>query len=229
VRVIVVRHYRTLCNVSDEIMGWGDAPRARDWESDLAFIDNLLDQSQIQVDAIYSSYLERARQTAMYYAKSRGAHLIIRDTAQLNEINYGTALFRKSKAWVAKNIPWHKKDPNLVYPKGESFRQMQARSVEYILSQEDDNQNKTILVVAHAGVIRGLVSYMLNLDFATNLSRKVSHRYIGDFQIEGGVCVRYDELGELSGFIRDGVLVRVSTESTSIHRSRDTLPYIASS
>ncbi len=55
-------------------------------------------------------------------------------------------------------------------------------------------------------MIRGLVSHFLGLNYADHLKHKISHRYIGDFLLEGNTCVRYDELGKLSGFVRDGVI-----------------------
>ena len=202
-RAIVVRHYKTLLNASDQILGWGDAPRVKGWRADVARVEEALQKHAIEFDAIYSSALERARQTAMFYARQRGIS-VIHDVADLNEVNYGL-LYRKSKKWVANNIPQHKKDPDFIYPEGESFRQMQQRSSRYLQFLAETNPQKTILLVVHAGVIRGLVSYFLGLDYAAQLKRKISHRYIGEFLFEGADCVRYDELGKPSGFIRDGV------------------------
>jgi len=107
--------------------------------------------------------------------------------------------------WVADHYPKHKKDPDLVYPEGESFRQMQQRSVSYLSSLAKTHPDQTVLIVVHAGVIRGLVSHFLGLKYADNLKHRISHRYIGDFRFEGESCVRYDELGKPSGFVRDGV------------------------
>ncbi len=87
------------------------------------------------------------------------------DVADLNEVNYGL-LYRKSKKWVANNIPEHKIDPDFVYPDGESFRQMQQRSSDYPQFLAGTSPQKTILLVVHAGVIRGLVSQFLGLDYA---------------------------------------------------------------
>jgi len=203
-RAIVVRHYKTLINASDLIMGWGDAPRVKEWERDLAWVDKRLRELEIGVDGVYSSILERARQTAMYYARQRGIHLV-RDLAALNEINYGS-LYKKSKKWVAKNIPEYKTDPDFVFPQGESFRQMQQRSVAFFQSLSAQHQGRTVLVVVHAGVIRGLICHFLGLDYASNLKRKITHRYIGDFTLEDSVCTRYDELGEPSAFLKQGVV-----------------------
>ena len=213
-RAIVLRHYKTLINESGQIMGWGDAPPVKGWEADHTYVDAILKEHGIQFSAVYTSYLERARQTGMFYARKRGIPLI-RDTLALNEINYGT-LYRKSKSWVEKTIPQHKKDPDFVYSDGESFRQMQARSVSFLKSLTGKHQGETILVVVHAGVIRGFVSHFLELPYDENLRRKITHRYIGDFQFEGDQCVHYDELGKLSGFVRDGAF--------SVPLKRQTLP-----
>lgn len=218
-RAIVVRHYKTLLNASDQILGWGDAPRTDGWQADVAFVDDRLNEENIAFDAVYSSSLERARRTAMYYARSRRIH-IVNDSPELNEVNYGT-LYKKSKKWVARNIPQHKKDPDFVYPKGESFRAMQRRSVKFVASIAESLQDQTILIVVHAGVIRGLVSHFLALDYTDQLKRKISHRYIGDFLFKGGDCVRYNELGKLSGFVRDGV-VTIPHDSSGKSAREDT-------
>lgn len=203
-RAIVVRHYKTLLNAAGCILGWGDAPRVKSWRTDINFIQNRLREQSIRFDAVYSSELERARQTAMCYAKLNGIH-IVHDSHRLNEVNYGL-LYRKSKKWVAANIPAHKKDPDYVYPEGESFRQMQQRSVRFLVSQAESHPGQTLLFVVHAGVIRGFVCHFLGLEYAQHLKQKVSHRYIGEFQFEGGELSRYDELGVKSGFVRTGAV-----------------------
>ncbi|MBT8122607.1 MAG: histidine phosphatase family protein [Gammaproteobacteria bacterium] len=203
-RAIITRHYKTLINAAEEILGWEDSPRDSGWKADVEFVGERMQERGIQFDAVYSSDLERARQTAMVHARRLGIH-IIHDTPALNEVNYGK-LYKKKKKWVADHYPKHKKDPDLVYPEGESFRQMQERSVNFIKSLAQRNPQQTVLIVAHAGVIRGLVSHFLGLNYADHLKHKISHRYIGDFLLEGDTCVRYDELGKPSGFVRDGVI-----------------------
>ena len=44
------------------------------------------------------------------------------------------------------------------------------------------------------------------MNYAANLKRKISHRYIGDFELEGESCTRYNELGNPSGFVKQGEL-----------------------
>jgi len=203
-RAIITRHYKTIINASDQILGWGDSPRDKGWRADVEFVSDRLQEHGINFDAVYSSDLERSRQTAMFHARLLGIH-IINDTPALNEVNYGK-LYKKKKKWVAEHYPRHKKDPDLVYPEGESFRQMQQRSVSYLSSLAQRHPDQTVLIVVHAGVIRGLVSHFLGLKYADNLKHKISHRYIGDFLFDEKNCVRYDELGKPSGFVREGVI-----------------------
>ena len=203
-RVLVVRHYKTTSNEANQILGWGDAPPAESWQEDLNKVDEILLRSHITIHHIYTSTLPRAVNTGIFYADSVGIKNIETSPA-LREVNYGD-LYNKDKKWVEKNIPEHKKNPDFVYPDGESFRQMQDRSVALVESLSEQHQDESLLVVVHAGVIRGLICHFLGLDYAKNLKRRIGHQYIGDFTIDGKLCVRYDELGKPSGFIRDGII-----------------------
>jgi broad specificity phosphatase PhoE len=203
-RLIVTRHYKTIINASEQILGWGDAPRVSGWEADVEFVDRALNDHDIRFDAVVSSALERSRQTAMFHAKRRGICLI-HDSAALNEVNYGK-LYKKKKKWVAEHYPKHKTDPEFVYPGGESFSQMQGRCVKHLNYLSSRHPQKTILMIVHAGVIRGIISHFLGLDYAQNLKRKISHRYIGDFLFDGHRCIHYNELGKPSGFVQEGIV-----------------------
>ena len=144
-RVIVTRHYKTIINASEQILGWGDSPRASGWRADVDYVDRTLNDKDIRFDAVVSSALERSRQTAMFHAKRRGIHLI-HDSAALNEVNYGK-LYKKKKKWVAEHYPKHKTDPDFTYPGGESFRQMQKRSIDHMEFLSVQYPQKTLLMV----------------------------------------------------------------------------------
>lgn len=203
-RAILIRHYKTLINVSDEIMGWGDAPRARDWEPDLSYVNSVLEAKHIDFTTVYTSDLERSRQTGRYFARARNIP-ILHDHAELNEVNYGK-LYRKSKKWVKKNIPEYKTDPDYVFEDGESFRQMQQRSVNFFLTLPEKHKDSTILIIAHAGVIRALVCHLLGLDYRNNLKQRITHRYIGEFEFRDDNCICYQEHGKPSGFLENNVI-----------------------
>ena len=210
-RIILVRHYRTQSNQQDRILGWGDSPPYPDWKTNVDYIDNQLRQNDVSIDAIFCSDLQRSRLTAQVYATSFGIADITSHPA-LKEINYGE-LQTRHKSWVAEHYPQHKKDPDFVYPAGESFRQMQQRSVEFFSSLAISNAQQTILIVSHAGVIRGIISHFFGLEYARSLRHGIPFRYIGDFLMEGANCLRYDELGKPSGFVRDDIIELPFTQS----------------
>ncbi len=203
-RVILTRHYQTIANTENRILGWSNSPPCPGWKNDIDFIASRLRECGISLDAIYSSDLERARETAKAYTTLFG----IADVAvipELNEINYGK-LQTREKSWVSEQYPQHKKDPGFVYPDGESFCQMRQRSMEFMSSLTLANSELTLLVVSHAGVIRGMISHFLGLEYASSLKQGVPFRYIGDFLFEGKKCVRYDELGKSSGFVEKNTI-----------------------
>jgi broad specificity phosphatase PhoE len=212
-RIILIRHYRTQSNQQGRILGWGDSPPYPDWKTNVDFIDAQLRENGVSFDAIYSSDLQRASKTAQVYAASFGCADIISHPA-LKEINYGE-LQTRCKRWVAEHYPQHKKDPDFVYPGGESFRQMQRRSVEFLSALSIAHAQQTVLIVSHAGVIRGIISHFLGLEYARSLKPGIPFRYIGDFRMEGANCLRYVELGKPSGFVRDGVIELPFTRSTA--------------
>ncbi len=203
-RAIVIRHYKTRFNETGRLMGWSDSPRGHDWKADFDYVDSRLREQDFDFDAVYSSDLERSRQTAKLHAKNLAIPEIL-DTSQLNEINYGK-LQKMKKMWLRRFFPQHKTRVDLVYPSGESFRQMQQRSVDFLESLAESNPQQTVLIVTHSGVIRGFISHFLGLEFNDHLEAKISFRYIGDFEFDGPVFRRYAELGQPSGFADSGAI-----------------------
>jgi len=203
-RLILVRHYRTQSNEARRIMGWDDAPPVKDWETDLRAVAERFKTRGLSFDAIHSSALGRARATALYFARHQEGGQV-ESHVDFNEVNYGD-LMGLDKDVAALTYPQFKVDPDYVFPGGESFRQMQARCLSRLLILARCYPDKTLLLVAHAGVIRTLICHFLALDLAGHLCRKLSHRYIGSFLIEGERCLCYDELGQPSGFVRDGII-----------------------
>jgi len=203
-RIILVRHYKTTSNETGKIMGWGDAPPAKNWQEDSNHVAQVLLKAHLDSQIIYTSSLARAINTGKFYADILDIKRV-QDTPALNEVNYGK-LYNKSKKWAEQYVHGHKKDPDLVYPDGESFNQMKTRCIAFVESISKKHPDNTVLIVVHAGIIRCLVSHFLKLDYEHNLTRKIGHRYIGDFRIKGKNCIRYNELGKESGFITEGII-----------------------
>ena len=60
-RAVITRHYKTLINASEQILGWGDSPRDKGWKADVDFVSERLQEKEISFDAVHSSDLERSR------------------------------------------------------------------------------------------------------------------------------------------------------------------------
>ena len=203
-RAIIVRHYKTTSNENGNIIGWGDSPPVKEWRHDINFVNKTLSKSKIHINRIYTSELRRARNTGLFYANSHNINKV-QHSIGINEINYGE-MSKKSKHWVQQHVPEYKKDPDYIYPNGESFRQMQTRSIDYIVKLASKYPKDVVLIVVHAGVIRSLICHFLDLDYASNLKQQIGHRYIGIFDIQGKECNHYEELGIESGFVRQGII-----------------------
>jgi broad specificity phosphatase PhoE len=121
--------------------------------------------SQILPRAVWSSDLQRAKETAAPISKHFGMHCNI--SSGLREMNFGRweALTWKeverqfpddARAWV-KCFPHHRP------PGGESFRELQARAVEQLEQLARQAEPGCTLVVTHAGFIRTAVAWILGV------------------------------------------------------------------
>ncbi len=113
----------------------------------------------LKIDAIYSSPLERALETAQPLAKARG--LRIHRVADLGEVKYGDwqgqslKVLSNKKAWrIVQAAP-----SAFQFPNGESFREMQSRAVGAIEKIITNHPKDTIAAFSHGDVIRVIVAY----------------------------------------------------------------------
>ena len=116
-----------------------------------------------RVAAIYSSPLERARETAAAIARAR--RMPIRIDRGLFECDFG--------AWTGKRLDELRKRPEwdvvqrhpsaFRFPGGESFSEMQARITGAIARLVAQHQGRTIVAVSHADPIKAAVAHALGV------------------------------------------------------------------
>jgi probable phosphoglycerate mutase len=114
-----------------------------------------------RVDAIYSSPLERARQTAAPIAAARG--LTTRIERGLFECDFGDWTGRELKH-LMKLPEWQtvQKAPSMFrFPNGESFTEMQTRMVSTLDRLRVAHPGGTIVCVSHADTIKAAVAHAL--------------------------------------------------------------------
>jgi probable phosphoglycerate mutase len=118
---------------------------------------------RVPLHAIYSSPLERCRETASPLARDRG--LAISARRGLLEVDYGDwtgrsiSSLRRTKLWrVVQQAP-----SAVRFPGGESLLEVQARAVAEIELIAAAHRNGTVAIVSHADPIRLLVAYFTGM------------------------------------------------------------------
>ena len=126
----------------------------------------------VPVQAIYSSPLERCRETAAPLARARG--LEVRTRRDLLEVDYGEWTGRSIRQ-LARTKLWGsvQRSPSSVrFPGGETLRGVQARSVDAVRAIAEEHLDGTVVIVTHADVVRLLLADLagMHLDLYQRLA-----------------------------------------------------------
>lgn len=178
--IILERHGESIANTKHIYAGHSDfALSERGFEQAALAAEAL---ASLKIDAIYSSSLKRAVETAEPHARLRG--LEVRKSDDLREIFLG-AWEGKHNVWLRENYPyeadfiWNNYFGLFRAPDGESAPAAAERFYTEVSRIAKENEGKTVLVVAHAAVIRlfwgkilGLAPEMVGkiVPFPTNTS-----------------------------------------------------------
>ncbi len=151
--IIAVRHGQTEWNVRRLEQGQLDSPLTELGRRQAAALAEALADQGIQ--AIYSSDLGRARQTADTIAARLG--LPVHDEPRLRELGLGI-LEGRTLADFASDHPaeaaaLEANDPDYALPGGESFRQCYTRAVACVQEIAAAHPGGVALVVTHGGVL----------------------------------------------------------------------------
>ena len=153
VRVCLVRHGETDWNAERRIQGHRDLPLNATGLAQAAALPRGL--AGLAVDAIYSSDLLRARQTAQPLADALGLQLHLEP--RLRERNFGCCEGKTvdevmaGDELIAQGLSARR--PDFVLPGGESLLQHQARIEACFACLAARHAGQVIVVVSHGGVL----------------------------------------------------------------------------
>jgi broad specificity phosphatase PhoE len=140
-------------------MLWGRTPGVCLSETGKLQALRLVDRFRgIKLQAIYSSPLERALETAEPIARSM--NLEVNKNAAFNEIDYGEWTGKSFEA-LSSDECWRRfngRRSATRIPGGESFLEVQSRVVKELYSLSSQAAN--IVIVSHADVIKAAVGYI---------------------------------------------------------------------
>jgi probable phosphomutase (TIGR03848 family) len=167
---LLVRHGETDA-AGKRLTGWsrGVHLNARGREEALGLVERL---DGIALEAVYTSPLERCRETITPLARRRGLSVVAR--RGLLEVDYGEwtgrtiSQLRRTRLWrVVQRSP-----STVRFPGGESLLEVQARAVAELDAIAAAHPKGTVAVVTHADVIRLLIAHLIGMH-ADHLQRLV--------------------------------------------------------
>ena len=123
--------------------------------------------SDEKIDKIYTTTSSRTKETAKYLAKINSIE--IQQSKDLQEINFGDF-------------------------EGKDFERV-SKETQFILDESDEDE--TILICAHAGTIRNILTYLISNSFEYHWNFKIDNASISIVEIDNGFAV-INKLNETS-------------------------------
>jgi probable phosphomutase (TIGR03848 family) len=160
-RLLLIRHALTP-HVGHKLSGWSSGVHlSNDGRAQAARLTERL--HDVQIDAIYSSPLDRAVETAQPIGKDH--RLRVRQREEIGEVKYGE-LEGKSLRTLAKGKLWTKLQTwpsDVRFPGGESLRETQVRAIALIERLRAEHPKQNVAVISHGDWIRLSVAHYLGV------------------------------------------------------------------
>jgi probable phosphoglycerate mutase len=162
-RLCIVRHGETAWNAEHRVQGQLDVPLNAIGQAQALAASKVLGKEKF--DAIYSSDLSRARQTAAHTAGLLSMEVKIDEA--LRERHYGI-FERLTYAEVKVRYPedyarFEARDPEYAFRTGESLKDFSARSIKVISAIAERHKGQSVAVFTHGGVLDKLYRYITGL------------------------------------------------------------------
>lgn len=192
-RIIAIRHGETDWNASTRIQGHTDIPLNAKGRQQAKHMAAAL-AAQGDIDAVYSSDLQRAWQTAqalhqaLNLASSQGGapqSIPLQGEPGLRERCFGS-MEGLSFGEIEAQSPdlarqWKQRDPDYAPPQGETLRQFQARIVQTVGQLAARHCGGQIALVAHGGVLDILYRHANGLTLQAARSWTIENASINRF------------------------------------------------
>ncbi len=167
-RIYLIRHGETDFNLQKRYCGHSDVSLNQTGTQQARKLWERF--KNISIDAVHSSDLKRARQTAeIVFAEQLDG---IRKTALLRELDFGQwegltydeILAKDEKSYQA----WLENPTLLAPPGGETLSELNRRLRKFLAKALEESQDKVIAAVSHAGPIRTLLCDALKAPLNVN-------------------------------------------------------------
>jgi probable phosphoglycerate mutase len=190
-QILFIRHGETEWNRVKRIQGYIDIPLATSGlEQAERLARRLADEAQqgARIDAIYSSDLQRAQQTAQPIARVAGLPLQLREG--LRERSYG-AFEGYDRDQIAERYPdeyerWQSRDAGFAPPEGESMRTFYHRVMDAIAPIVAAHPGGRVACVAHGGVLDCVYRFARDLSLEVPRDYALLNTSVNVVEFDGG-------------------------------------------
>jgi alpha-ribazole phosphatase len=159
-----VRHGQTLWNHVARYQGHTDTPLDDTGTTQAKLLSLRLAAEPLQ--AVYSSDLKRARETARIIAEPHG--LAVQTLPQLREISFGVwegLTYQEIKTRFGDiSDRWHTSPGSVRIPDGETFQELRERAYDAVKDLVKRHDQSSIAVVTHGATIRAIICALLGID-----------------------------------------------------------------
>jgi probable phosphoglycerate mutase len=185
----ICRHGESENNKRKRLMGWIDTPLTEEGKQNAK--SSAAKLSGIKIDRIISSDLGRAFTTAYLISREIGYNSEIVPDKYLREMNYGELANKPYEEY-----PRMSPEENAVFipPGGESLNGMRSRVINRLVDIASENDDETILIVAHDGTINAVSATYGQNNMGTEDSRHNPHDYVAKFEIKEGKVISFAEV-----------------------------------
>ncbi|KRB88583.1 histidine phosphatase family protein [Noviherbaspirillum sp. Root189] len=187
--ILLIRHGETAWNAIKRLQGHLDIPLNTEGQRQAAALGKALADEEF--DAIFSSDLMRARQTAEAIARPRG--MTVQIEPDLRERCYG-AFEGMLYAEISQRYPeayaaWKSRDIDARFPPGvhiaETMREFSTRTITAISRIATSGKYRKLALVAHGGVLECAYRAAHGMDFAQERTFDIFNASVNRFTWDG--------------------------------------------
>ena len=189
IRFILVRHATTTCNEGGNLSGLTDSILSEVGKKQVEQLTNYLKKEKI--DEIYATPFTRTKETIKELARIKNISVI--ETKEFNEINFGDFeglgfnIIKKQypeefQKMISEGFEYE-------YPNGESLKDTFYRVGKKLKEIMTYNDSKTVLICAHGGTIRNIISYLLAADHKYHWNFKIDNASISIIEVDNEFAV----------------------------------------
>lgn len=163
-RLWLVRHGTTSWNTTQRYCGWSDIPLSRTGRAQARWLAHQL--APIPLQAIYSSDLSRARETATYIAERQARSVPIRISEQWRELNFGAwegLTYDMIASQFQTQLAFFTDPIHHAPPCGESLSDLLLRLEQALTRLQAETTEGDIALISHGGPLRALLCSVLHM------------------------------------------------------------------